>query len=874
MFFANKTEDMNYVQQKLQQAKSVALDTETNSDKLLYNNMWAALRVISLGVRFNDGTDESIVIDVRDIPTQVLAKTLSVITKPIVAWNANFDSAVLKEAGLGSFRWFDAMLADAVLFGGRHGFVDYHSLAKSVKYYLGVDMVGKGTVQLSFDSRSDLTPEQITYAAEDALLTLRVAEEILRRVKEANLLTAVKLEQAARPFIAKMIEKGLHLDTEGWDKVLAQHEERKNAALEVLARLSNESVDSLSWRPTSDVETKEVLNKFAPDLIKVALKKTELGKTDKLDKTFLLEAIQKATLSGDPKAIAQSEFASALLTFRSNTKILTTYGTNLYSYLGPDRRLHPVYKQAITATGRLLSLKPNAQNLSPALKPYIKPASEDVVYVMCDLSQAEVRVLAHLSGEEAMIQAFTQKADFHESTAARMFGVDMAELATSNPSEYTRYRKTAKGITFGIPYGLGAAALARKLTLETGREVTTEDAKKLLETYLDTYPSVARWLEESDNTVADLANRQHSIDWELTLRLVLLKNKIKEKKTKLNRSKDGVTDEVEAIAQMLLADTYDADLLAEKAEKEKQVAAARKAVVAFNRKTESAKTKSVINEATLVNNLATIQAELEVLTRKLQASATGDLQEVVNEIEWANSFDSAVVLDTNGEPFSFESRTKTNRRRLFQIPMNNTASNRFDGIIINTIFNIAFSRNPIVQGVWSNTVVENNLKAPLTPKRTYGTADDARKDIVKALEGKNSYLKMKIIADLASIDKSLLIDELDAALKSQIRSKSNAFRNVRIQSLVADIMLLGFDMLWEKIGDSDTIFPVQSVHDSIVLECPVSKANELSALVKGVMEDALETFCPSVVAKADVEIAHSLKSDGTVIELISEEDEL
>lgn len=539
---------------ELATATRIAIDTETWG---FTERFEGHLRVLIVALRRPDGSEVCFVVDVRDVDRGELARALSGVHAD--GWNTNFDARVtdrdlFEPAGLAGIQWWDGMYADAVLHQGVFGFGWYHSLSWASKKYLGHAMSGKDTTRTSFDESSDLTDEQVRYAAHDGVITLWVGDVLRDRLGEAALERALELELRARPFLDRMERHGIPIDFEAWKAYLDSISERQGELLDRVAELTGGGQPNIFtgwqvplWNAGSSDQLKAKLNEFDGDRVRRYFAEKEgsprlFGRADKVDKDTLKE------LGG--------ELASAVLAFRDTEKILKTYGENLAELIWDDGRMHPQYLQVVgTDTGRLSSRKPNAQNFTPKLKPFFRPLLPGRVFVYADLSQAELRFLAQVSGDEAMRTAFRDGRDIHEATAERMFGVDMAALKSDDPKQYKELRAKGKTLNFGIVYGLGAAALARSLTL-SGVPTSRDEAKGLLDAYLKAYPRVAAWLEARDRVVRALGDNPPEIDIDATLRLADLHKRVASAKNtlrhKLRRTPDD--DEVADESGLDLAD--------------------------------------------------------------------------------------------------------------------------------------------------------------------------------------------------------------------------------------------------------------------------------------------------------------------------------
>jgi|688.fasta_scaffold29722_7 DNA polymerase I-like protein with 3'-5' exonuclease and polymerase domains len=845
--FISKDDDLGILTDALKNAVMVSVDTETHGEILLRNGLYGAIRVISLATKDDKNIYKSFVIDVRDMSSGAISSSLNNIDTAY-GWNVNFDSEVLEIYGVRINKWFDGMFADGLINAGSSGFEFYHGLAFAANKYLNYDLTGKGTVQLSYDKASDLLPEQISYAAQDAIVTLLASEEIKKTLSDEGLDVPNNLEQSARPFIYKMMKFGIPFDKAGWDsEVLSEHLIGQKEALLELAKLTSNEGESLfgeealpTWNPDSDKSTRDIFNLFAKEAV-ASYKKKKYGiSNEEIDKLKLTtsDKLDKATL----KQI-KHPLSTTLIRYREHSKVLSTYGENLTKYLSDDGRIRSQYRQGgIVATGRLSSESPNAQNFAPEMKKYIKPGyvynekGEKIprAFVYADLSQAELRVLAQVSDEENMRKTFILGGDFHARTAGDMFKVDMDELKKSNPKEYSDNRNKAKSVSFGIPYGLGAPALAQNLSDNSGIVTSIDDARKLLKTYTEAYPAVNNWLSERDNRVKELAKDASDIDWHKSLELFKIFNLASPARKLLKRR--------------LKRNPTNAEI-----------------------------SKEIIDDQSLIN-----------LDDPINLPKFRD--EHIEKVRWALSFDNAVLLRHNGKVWSFESRTKTGRRRLFTIPMDSSSTRgfkgKFEGILTHAMLRIATSDNPAVAKIRSEFAELNGLTLPNGVYRHKGMDRNTqwqaklseRNACIKEFEGAKKHLKFKLleyfIENYNTTNKAdgLVTNGTDnvfkyllpMALEEQIKSYANRYRNHPIQSLVADIGLEYYSIIDNKLINFDNAFPVQAVHDSIAIECNLSDAQEICDMVKNALETALSHWCPDVVAKADADIRLSLSDEDII----------
>ena len=263
---------LELLERALASAQRVAIDTETPID----GPHRQQLRVMSVATRSATGCEQAFVVDARDVDATLLAPIPDGVTAD--AWNANFDARVLDAAVWEStdttpgLRWWDAQLADALIFQGRSGFSWFHGLAWATQHYLGLKAEGKGTVQLSYTPFDDLSEEQVRYSAADAVETLWVGDAIRRELAEADLEAISDIEMGARPFLDRMERAGLPFDWAGWEQELTEIESQNR---QVLGRLSGmtgggqgtlfDDVVEPNWNPASDRLVRDALNSWAPD---------------------------------------------------------------------------------------------------------------------------------------------------------------------------------------------------------------------------------------------------------------------------------------------------------------------------------------------------------------------------------------------------------------------------------------------------------------------------------------------------------------------------------------------------------------------------------------------------------------------------------
>ncbi len=777
--FLNDASQLPDLERALADSERVAIDTEVPIDGPRKH----LLRVMSVAVRATDGSEQAFVVDARDLDPTQLASVLSGVTAD--AWNANFDARVLDAAVWGAsdttvgLRWWDAQLADALIHQGRSGFTWFHGLAWATEHYLGIQAEGKGTIQLSYTASDDLTEEQIAYAAADAVETLWVADAIRSEITKAGLDKICEIEMGARPFLDRMERTGLPFDRAGWEGELTEMEQRHRSSVGRMASLTGGGQGTLfddvvepSWNPSSDHQVRDALNRWNEDkvLAWTLLRHREARHLTDLDS---VTASVLREIGG--------ELCKTLLEYRSLSKILGTYGDSILDHLDDDGRMRPQYLQVVgTNTGRLASRNPNAQNFTPLMKPYVRPATSSRVFVHADLSQAELRYLAQVANDEPLRAAFARGDDVHVSTAASMFGFDATTLAAEDPARLKHLRQIAKALNFWIAYGTGASALARSLSAE-GSATTVDEAKELLAQYRRTYPGTAKWAEERIAEIQGIREDTVVIDWSVTLRLA--------------RGFGAVRD---------IRRTF--------------------------RRTQ--------NRWPNANEIAALHPDRD----------RRDQDNLLSDIKWLMNYSAPVALLANGEPFTFASRTESGRRQQFNLHL--------DRLFLSVVVEAVADPSPAFTTVRRQFEADNDID--LQP----GGQLPSEAETARLFEDR--VLRRRYIDAIGSeLGADVADSRLGRAARERVSVMVNAWRNAPIQGGVADIMLAAYGDLDGRLRRFPSAAPIQTVHDSVVVECDERDAHAVAEAVREALEKASLRFCPDVSPKADVDIRTSL-SDGDV----------
>ena len=468
---------------QLQSAPLFAFDTETTS----LDYMQADLVGMSFAVEAGIAAYLPIGHDYLGAPEQLskemvfakLGPLLADEQRPKVGQNLKYDKSVLARAGLElNGIKFDTMLESYVLnsVGTRH---DMDSLALK---YLGhknisfEEIAGKGKNQLTFNQIE--LDKAAPYAAEDADITLRLHQMLWPKL-EADEKLKVVFETIELPLVSVLsdIERtGVEIDSD----MLAKQSFEIGKRLDELEKEAHELAG-------------EAFNLSSPKQLQVILfEKHELPvikKTPKGAPSTAEEVLQE--LAHDyplPKLIIEH---------RGLSKLKSTYTDKLPLMVNADtQRVHTSYHQAITATGRLSSTDPNLQNIPIRTEEGRKirqafVAAKGYKIAAADYSQIELRIMAHLSQDKGLLNAFAQGLDVHSATAAEVFGVSVAEVTTD-------MRRKAKAVNFGLIYGMSAFGLARQL------DVPRHEAQHYIDKYFERFPGVLEYMESTREKAAEL----------------------------------------------------------------------------------------------------------------------------------------------------------------------------------------------------------------------------------------------------------------------------------------------------------------------------------------------------------------------------------
>lgn len=395
-----------------------------------------------------------------------------------VGQNIKYDMEVLQQYGIHlKGRLFDTMLAHYVIQPELHHGMDY--LAEVYLHYQTVhieELIGpKGKGQKNM---ADLAAKDIyEYACEDADITLRlyhVLEPKLREVGGDDLFW--QIEMPLVPVLADMEMTGVRLDTE---------------ALRETSRIFNQRLADYEQKIYE--EAGEQFNIASPKQVGEVL----FGKLQLLEKPKRTKTGQYVTSEEVLQSLSgKHAIVDHILAYRGLKKLLGTYVDALPKLINPRTgRIHTSFNQAVTATGRLSSSDPNLQNIpvrdddGKEIRKCFIP-EEGCLFFSADYSQIELRIMAHLSGDENMTEAFLSGQDIHRATAAKIWHEAMQDVTDAQ-------RKKAKQANFGIIYGITAFGLAQRMGIPNG------EARDLIADYFKTFPKVQAYMEHAKQTARE-----------------------------------------------------------------------------------------------------------------------------------------------------------------------------------------------------------------------------------------------------------------------------------------------------------------------------------------------------------------------------------
>ncbi|MCZ6836489.1 MAG: DNA polymerase I, partial [Planctomycetota bacterium] len=477
---------------EIKQAKRFAVDTETTG----LDAMQAKLCGVSISLKPKTGfyIPTRSPTPSKHLDTETVIETLRpVLEDPSITkigHNLKYDLLILRQHGVdlaGQFDpenndtlpLFDTMVASYVIDATRSS----HKMDVLALSLLGhtcipiTELIGKGKNQTTFDT----VPLEVAcdYAAEDADITLRL-HDVMRSQLESTGLKSL-FEDVEMPLVEVLAElqfNGIHVDPDELDTQKVRIQERIDTI--------RQSIIDAAPHPFNPDSPKQLgvalFNKPDQDPPGLGLKVIRRGKTGPSTDQEVLDR-----LAGDPSI--ESEIPRLIIEYRQLTKLVNTYLESLKEAINPEtKRIHASFNQTVAATGRLSSSDPNLQNIpirtdvGREIRRAFK-ADKGNVLISADYSQIELRLLAHLSDDPSLIEAFTAGEDIHRAVAAEVYGV--------TPEKVTfEQRHSAKMINFGIIYGITPFGLARRL----GGEVTNKQAETIISDYKARFTGIDAFL--------------------------------------------------------------------------------------------------------------------------------------------------------------------------------------------------------------------------------------------------------------------------------------------------------------------------------------------------------------------------------------------
>jgi DNA polymerase-1 len=524
---------------KLESSDLFAFDTETDS----LDYMVANLVGLSFAVAEGEAAYVPVAHDYLEAPEQLSREWVLERLKPIledssqakVGQNLKYDASVLARYDIDMKGIdHDTMLASYVFnsVGGKH---DMDSLALRFLQHSCISfeqIAGKGKKQLTFNQIP--LEEAAPYAAEDADITLRLHNHLQKKLSSDEKLNAVytDIEMPLVPVLSKIERTGVYID----DMQL------NNQSHEIAIRL-----DDLEKKAYELAE--QEFNLSSPKQLQAIL----------FEKMGL--PVVKKTPSGAPSTNEEvlQELAldyplpKLILEYRGLAKLKSTYTDKLPKMINAETgRVHTSYHQGVTATGRLSSTDPNLQNIPirneegrRIRQAFIAEEGKKILAV--DYSQIELRIMAHLSADPALLDAFRNGKDIHAATAAEILGVSIDEVSSEQ-------RRRAKAVNFGLIYGMSAFGLAKQLG------IPRHEAQHYMDTYFERYPGVLQYMEETRSQASEQGYVETIFGRRLHLPEIKSRNGMRRKaaeRAAINAPMQGTAADIIKKAMLLVAQWID-----------------------------------------------------------------------------------------------------------------------------------------------------------------------------------------------------------------------------------------------------------------------------------------------------------------------------
>ncbi len=487
----NTEEALNQMVRELDSPQGFAFDTETTA----LDPMTAKL----VGLSFSNESRKAWYVPTgHDEGTQLPMETVLAVAGPLmeaesvpkIAHNANFDMTVLASQGIQVRSLaFDTMVAAHLCGRNEKGLKGLALASFNEEMTPITDLIGRGKKQITM---AQVPIEKAApYAAADADFTWRLYSVLAKELEEKNLTRVLEtLEMPLVPVLVLMQRNGVALDSESLKKMsVVLGEETSRTESEMYSLIGHE-FNLNSSQQLGDVLFKEL--KLPPT------KRTQKGYSTDAQS---LEGLKRLMDSGETEGIdtRAPRVIDLILEYRQMSKIKSTYVDALPSLVNPDTgRVHTSYNQTGSATGRVSSNDPNVQNIPVRTElgrrvrsAFVTQHAPEWTLLAADYSQIELRVLAHLSQDAGLLEAFRQDEDIHSSTASSVYGVAIEDVTAE-------MRRIAKIMNFGVVYGLSAFGISQ----QTG--LSREEGGHFIKAYFGKYPGITEYIEKIKSQVKDV----------------------------------------------------------------------------------------------------------------------------------------------------------------------------------------------------------------------------------------------------------------------------------------------------------------------------------------------------------------------------------
>ena len=535
-----KKSDFDGLVKELSESNSFVFDLETNS--LDYMNAEVVGLVFLLGMR---GYYVPVGHDYLDAPEQLSRQLVLDALKPIlesseigkIGQNLKYDAHILANISIDLCGVVDDTMVKSYCL---NSVATRHNMDDLSEYYLGhktihyADVAGSGKKQLTFNqvNLNEATP----YACEDVIVTYELNKALQEKLEKFPKLVSLyqNLELPLVKTMMKLERNGALVDV---DSLFKQQFQIKSEMEKIQAKAFNIAGD--------------VFNLDSPKQIQQILFSEEgLGLEPK-----------KTTAKGQPSTNEEAlksldhPLVDLIMSYRTLTKLNSTYLETLPKQINRQTgRLHTSYHQAVTATGRLSSSKPNFQNIpirteeGARIRSAFVAGPENVIFA-ADYSQIELRIMAHISGDKSLLKAFNDNVDVHLATASQVFGVKLSDVTNEQ-------RRKAKAINFGLIYGMSAFGLAKQIN------VSRTEAKNYIQDYFNNYPGVLEYMNDTKEKAKSQGFVETIFGRRLYLPQVNSKNKVQQQRalrTAINAPMQGTSADIIKRAMLTIQEWIDSE---------------------------------------------------------------------------------------------------------------------------------------------------------------------------------------------------------------------------------------------------------------------------------------------------------------------------